>query len=372
MRDFNLLVVSVMVAATLILGAGLARAEEVPAVGFPVPKTLQPPDKLTFSHQLHVDENGLDCTDCHESVTESASIETSSTPEMDVCEVCHEDEVGENCSMCHAAGEDGEATIKSWVTEVRFSHVAHIGRKTECIACHAEAQTSEDSADRLTPAMKTCATCHQKQMDRLDCAGCHTDLASLKRSSSEVAVHKANWFPLHPLWAKGSAQVCSQCHQQSFCAECHEKTGGARASEILPGSTDRTLVHRGDWIGRHAMEASSNPATCLSCHGSSVCAECHEKALGLKHGKGDFRRSPHPVGYLNRGNAAGFHGTEVRREAWKCASCHDNGAASICVNCHKVGGPGGTPHPPGFERESGYDEDDQSKRISGTCLPCHG
>ncbi|MDF1562722.1 MAG: cytochrome c3 family protein [Deltaproteobacteria bacterium] len=359
--------------SALLLAAPVV-AEEVPAVGFPVPKPVAPPDVLTFSHQLHVGENGLECSECHEAVAGATTTAASLQPTMDVCEACHEDAVGETCTMCHSAGDEAEGgSLKSWVTEVKFSHAAHMAReKVECLTCHPDATKSTLSTDRLTPAMKTCEGCHQKQMDRLDCAGCHTDLASLKRSSSEVAVHKAGWFPMHSAWARGNVEVCSQCHQQTYCSECHEKTGMAKVADVLPASTDRTLVHRGDWIGRHALEAKSNPARCLSCHGTQVCQDCHAQEQGGHEGHasgGDFRRSPHPVGYLNRGNAAGFHGDEVRREAWRCASCHDQGAASNCVQCHKVGGPGGNPHPPEFERERGSGH--EGERVSGTCAPCH-
>ena len=44
----------------------------------------------------------------------------------------------------------------------------------------------------------------------------------------------------------------------------------------------------------------------------------------------------------------GFHGNQARRAINRCASCHDQGAQSNCVRCHKVGELGGNPHPTGF------------------------
>ena len=50
-----------------------------------------------------------------------------------------------------------------------------------------------------------------------------------------------------------------------------------------------------------------------------------------------------------------------------CAPCHDQGAASVCVTCHRVGGSGGTPHPPGWS--DAHPRADISR--NGMCLICH-
>jgi len=50
-----------------------------------------------------------------------------------------------------------------------------------------------------------------------------------------------------------------------------------------------------------------------------------------------------------------------------CASCHDQGAQSNCVQCHKVGGIGGDPHPPGFRSRHNLNE----ARSDGRCVACH-
>jgi hypothetical protein len=74
--------------------------------------------------------------------------------------------------------------------------------------------------------------------------------------------------------------------------------------------------------------------------------------------------SPHPAGWLGGDpGSRDFHGTAARRDVALCASCHDRGPATNCIQCHKVGAYGGNPHPPGFHSSQGIHE--------GMCRYCH-
>lgn len=331
---------------------------------FPLPPEKLLPkeaDRIIFPHRSHAD---LDCTDCHASVAESTTAAASVRPKMEECFECHDQE---DCTQCHTSEEDPSA---SWAPtsafEIRFNHAAHVARPgISCATCHAAAPESTKVEDGLNPEMAVCTTCHKAQLDRLNCQYCHERLPDLGKPSIGEAVHTAGFYRLHGAWATGSAQLCTQCHEQSYCADCHAKTAPLRPSVKLPDRVDRNFIHRGDFLGRHALEAAARPASCQTCHGQSFCQDCHQRSKASASVRG--ARSPHPDGYAFRGNGKAFHGTDARLNIGQCATCHDQGAASNCVTCHRVGGIGGNPHPEGWDRRNA----DDALKNSRACLPCH-
>jgi hypothetical protein len=76
--------------------------------------------------------------------------------------------------------------------------------------------------------------------------------------------------------------------------------------------------------------------------------------------------APHPPGYGVRGGEA-FHGEDARLRIDTCVACHDQGPASNCVECHRVGGIGGNPHPSGWKDRFGTSERD----VQTMCSYCH-
>jgi hypothetical protein len=54
----------------------------------------------------------------------------------------------------------------------------------------------------------------------------------------------------------------------------------------------------------------------------------------------------------------------ARIDPASCASCHGGAGEQLCVNCHKVGGPGGNIHGPGFSSI-------KSKTRDVPCRQCH-
>ena len=349
--------------ALLVAIAAPAAAQKVEL--FPQPPAPKPADRITFSHKKHLAQD-IECTDCHEDVSDATSLDKLKKPKMDFCSNCHDQTSdADKCGMCHSNADDPSAVWAPLTKDLHFDHKAHLAIKgVTCVSCHPKAKTSTDAYEDLFPTMQTCTKCHEKQIARLDCQKCHTRLPQLGVKPLGTAVHGPGFFPIHGAWAKGSSTLCSTCHEQTFCSDCHSRTTPVRASIQMPDRVDRNFVHRGDWLGRHALEAKARPAYCLSCHGQTFCSDCHNQSRALS--PTTVPTSPHPPGYVRRGGVA-FHGDDARMHIEQCAACHDQGAASICVKCHKVGGPGGDPHPPGF----GSTRKDAIHR-SATCVPCHG
>ncbi len=328
-------------------------------------------DTITFSHKLHVQEEDLDCTDCHEGVEKSASIDQKRfIPGKAVCKDCHEEALKKKCVLCHKnPGQPegwGRAVVRT--AGVRFSHAKHLSlkdKKLECASCHAGVAGATTPLGSPRPKMiDDCAACHAKDFDRQDCVKCHDGLVETAELPLGVFSHTGDWLGRHGSVAKtAGGVVCGHCHREERCAECH-----ARATQPLVPSRRhidqpfRKLHHRADFRTRHAIEAKLEPQRCRTCHEPERdCASCHSR-LGLTaNTTGGF--NPHPPDFVTRGGTS-FHGTEARRDIASCASCHGEAEASLCVTCHRSGAYGGNPHPPGFKAGG------RAKSDPG-CSPCH-
>ena len=131
---------------------------------------------------------------------------------------------------------------------------------------------------------------------------------------------------------------------------------------ILRICLEERLVYRGDFMVRHAIEAQSQSARCVRCHTVNTCDTCHV-ARGVS-GNRSGSRNPHPAGWVGGNpNSKSAHGHEARRDIVLCASCHEQGPATNCIQCHKVGAYGGNPHPGGWKSNQG-----EGSRM---CRYCH-
>jgi hypothetical protein len=218
----------------------------------------------------------------------------------------------------------------------------------------------------MAPKMASCLQCHEHaaRFDEGRCAECHVDLARYPLEPLSTFSHQGDWIRQHGASARADTEACARCHEQTFCADCHAKTVAVKVEIKFPEQVLARFIHRNDFIGRHQVEARAEPATCRRCHGSSFCEGCHQAQNLTPFGTSP--RNPHPPGWTFPGSAS-FHGTEARRDIASCAACHDQGARSICVDCHRVGGVGGDPHPPGWGQTHGRGEIGRN----GMCLVCH-
>jgi predicted Zn-ribbon and HTH transcriptional regulator len=230
----------------------------------------------------------------------------------------------------------------------------------QCIGCHAGAI---DDASTLFPSMAQCFECHEhkRQFDAGECGPCHesADLKALVPQS--FMRHDAEWFRHHGAEAAQREQVCSTCHDQKECNDCHDITQAISWEARNPESM-RELVHPADFLTRHGMEAASQPARCLTCHEPATCDGCHvERGVSAL---GTNPASPHPPGWIG-GNPSSrnFHGRAARRDLLACAACHDQGPATNCIGCHRVGAYGGNPHPGGWRSSR--------SETSSMCRYCH-
>lgn len=320
-----------------------------------------------FPHEKHLSNAScgapgeppcLTCATCHAGVAQDKS---QSRPAVTVCTQCHADSANLTPFVTRPVplAPDAHAIV--------FSHDQHLKMPDvggQCIKCHSGA-VSREASSALFPPMEACLNCHEheRQFEAGICTNCHAkqDLPRLRPES--FARHDAVWLRHHGEGARRQEVLCQACHAEKDCTDCHDLFQNIQLEDRAPDAIERDLVHRADFMTRHAIEAAAQPTACVRCHEPQTCDGCHAQRGVSGNAVGAL--NPHPPGWTGSNTASpNFHGTQARRNLFECASCHEQGPATNCIRCHSSGGPGGNPHPRGW----------QSSRSPGEamCRYCHG
>ena len=325
-------------------------------------------DTIVFAHGPHL-VKGASCLTCHKAAVAregSAELERPRPhlPREAECKRCHTSPEQQACAYCHERPREA-ASYPPRDTELVFAHSTHVERANGlCIRCHVSTDrraTLSTFEPRGVPPMETCTgVCHSRDMDRMACSKCHTDLQRYGVAQLSSVSHTPGFVRTHGAEVRNDAATCGQCHEPTHCAECHQPSAGLPLEQLVPMKVARDLVHRADFFSRHGMEAQTLQGTCTRCHGIGFCDGCH-RASGVGGSVGPESR--HEPGWLDPSSPRG-HAAVARRDIVQCAACHESDAEQLCVSCHRVGGPALSPHPPGFGR-------DMDPMSHGLCRSCH-
>ena len=314
-----------------------------------------------FEHRAHVNK-GINCVECHTSIGNDDRGELHLPTSAD-CVRCHQKpHDARTCADCH-----GESHVRLGAEmarkHLRFDHGTHL-RSThgDCVRCHAD--VGLERPEVLRPKMATCFGCHQheNQWTLRDCDGCHVDLAAEDTAPASHLVHDGDWMREHGVRAASLRDLCASCHSERSCAACHGRTVAALPSRLAFDDVKIAGLHRPGFRSHHAEEARAEPGLCTTCHTEQSCIDCHTRSAVAP---GTATRSPHPPGFLSASRGGGQHGIQARLDPVSCAGCHGGAGEQLCVGCHRVGGPGGNPHGPGFSSRR-----DKSRDLP--CRLCHG
>jgi hypothetical protein len=332
-----------------------------------LPERRASDDPIRVPHQTHARAK-VPCIACHENVYDATTLTGELLPPESKCLECHREkkETGQ-CAFCHTDVRRAGPWPRTDEPHLRLSHAKHIDLVNEdCSRCHARLPDRAAPVGTITPTMNACRSCHVHEQEYRDgrCDACHTDLTRYPLKPVSDFAHNANFGRDHARAARAAAAKCATCHDATYCADCHATTTHPRIELKLPERVDADFIHRNDFLGRHSVEAHADPASCRRCHGTSFCTGCHESENLTPRAASP--RNPHPGGWSLPGSAD-FHGAAARRDIASCAACHDDGPRSICIDCHRVGGPGGDPHPASWAGRHSLVE----ARSNATCLYCH-
>ena len=163
------------------IAAGLLVLAVVGAVGAGIALARRPLSQpIAFNHQLHVEELGSDCTDCHRHALSGAR---ATIPNLEVCADCHEEAQTESPEEARLVELIQTAEPIPWVKvttvpdHVYFSHRRHAAiAAIECETCHGEVGKRTDPVVRPAVAMTMdhCMDCHERSGASNDCIWCHS------------------------------------------------------------------------------------------------------------------------------------------------------------------------------------------------------
>lgn len=135
---------------------------------------------VKFSHNRHVSENEMDCTDCHRYVDTNRK---ATLPGKKICLECHSEAIGESpeeqklVTILNSDQELNWQRIYVLPKHVYFSHFRHVTLgKIACQSCHGKME--ELTSPPTRPAvdiinMDNCMDCHEKNQVSNDCLACH-------------------------------------------------------------------------------------------------------------------------------------------------------------------------------------------------------
>ena len=183
------------------------------------------PGKIRMPHARHINQNNLQCIDCHDH-TAHAPPGGKSAVSMGPCTMCHEQTNDPSrCDFCHYTPPEG----KSHPTDYILAHgKLALANEEDCLRCHHDKAKFCDACHaKPTPGhyLGDWRASHGQQAlkDRGRCLGCHS-YESLCKQCHEVS-HPADWGVSHaPVAAKGTAS-CLVCHPRQMCVDCHREKG---------------------------------------------------------------------------------------------------------------------------------------------------
>jgi hypothetical protein len=153
-----------------------------------------PIQPIPFSHELHVQQVGLDCTYCHNHVKESAF---SNVPLTQTCWNCHGADKGNikadsallaPLREAHQTGRPIEwVRIHKVPDFAYFTHEAHVNRGVSCVSCHGQVNEMAVVRQEQPLSMAWCLDCHRNPEPNLRPHERVTDLAWDPREDPTLA-----------------------------------------------------------------------------------------------------------------------------------------------------------------------------------------
>ena len=310
---------------------------------------IRSPNAVPFPHRAHV-LKGIACVQCHAAAAASVQTTPADFPAPASCVTCHtQPHDTHNCADCHGRQQDRDGAVQAKL-HLRFSHRDHAATTPgRCTRCHNSVLAGDGP---LRPTMATCLSCHEHRTAwaTRSCSPCHLRMEAEGTRPESHIVHGRDFMKRHGMAAASSRDLCSSCHTESECAQCHGVNVPALPSVWHFDDPRRPDMHAAGFFARHSLEARQDPALCATCHqDQSNCRRCHDKQHLLE--VSPTRGSPHPPDWVGTRGTPNLHGREARQNPLSCASCHGGAGEALCVGCHRVGGPGGNPHPQGFHSQ---------------------
>jgi len=327
--------------------------------------------EFAFSHRLHVQEEDLECLDCHIYAEDE---EEPGYPKAKQCNLCHK-EIDQEQDAEHQIStfyKDGTYVLThadGFQDEVIFPHVTHVEHyEDECIVCHVGLDDNEVPSKIDPLLMSACVDCHASQGRVDECFDCHKEIDENWTPRN----HDLAWESMHGLVSRGmgigdfsllgprsddadvhrtvdhghgeaTANDCTVCHSEQTCDDCHFTQE--------PKGHNSYFRRRG-----HGLQARVDRESCVVCHTPDYCDRCHTITEPVTH------------------NGL-FGGTKSNH----CVGCHLPLQGESCFTCHKdtpshlMATPLPGDHNPGMNCRQchGIDQPLPHADKGDSCINCH-
>ncbi|CAN5121996.1 cytochrome c3 family protein [soil metagenome] len=130
----------------------------------------EPIQPVPFSHELHVQQLGMDCRYCHTFVDVAAH---SNIPPTQTCMACHTQVQKDNPKLepVRASWKTGMPIPWVWIHRspdyVYYNHAAHVNRGISCASCHGQVNQMEVVRHDKPHSMAWCLECHRAPENHL-------------------------------------------------------------------------------------------------------------------------------------------------------------------------------------------------------------
>ncbi|WP_240761375.1 cytochrome c3 family protein [Nitrosococcus wardiae] len=176
----------------------------MPAIGKPVEQPVP------FSHEHHVQDDGIDCRYCHTSVEKSSF---AGMPSTEICMTCHSQIFTEAPVLAPVRASFQERKPLRWKRIhdlpdfVYFNHSIHIHKGIGCVSCHG-------------PVNKMPLTWRAKPLTMEWCLGCHREPERFVRPRKYV--FDMDWKPREDQRVLGKRLVEKyNIQSKTDCSTCH-------------------------------------------------------------------------------------------------------------------------------------------------------
>jgi hypothetical protein len=138
------------------------------------PTPVQP---IAFNHKIHL-QNNIDCTNCHEGVTQGPN---AGIPSVSFCMACHQAIAIDKPEIKKLAAYSDKGQDVPWQRvywfyperHVRFWHSPHINAGVNCKECHGDVAQQTVAVRSKDLTMDFCLSCHRAKGVSVDCTTCH-------------------------------------------------------------------------------------------------------------------------------------------------------------------------------------------------------
>lgn len=164
MLPLKLLVAVPFVAVTVVAGVWYYFTPKYTRVGY------QPIQPVSFSHDIHVQQLGMDCRYCHSFVEVAAH---SNLPNSQTCMHCHSQVQKDNPKLAPLRESWASGKPLEWVQihktpdYVYFNHSVHVNRGVSCFSCHGQVNRMEVVQHDQPHSMSWCLDCHRNPENAL-------------------------------------------------------------------------------------------------------------------------------------------------------------------------------------------------------------